>query len=489
MKVKFRTFLASCTVIGCSGIAVYAQTGNTINEDVVSLDSCRMLVLGNNKAIRIAEENITAAGHTRAAARTAYLPGLDFTGGYMYNQRQIELLGEDAKLPTMSFNPAKGTYEYNVVTQGGRPVIDPSTGHPVFSEIAVIPKEAMSFDTHNVFAGAFTLAQPVYMGGQIRALNKIARYGEDMARSLHDQAVQDVTYQVEEAYWGVVSLNEKQKLARSFVNLVDSLRHNVTAMVEEGVATRSDQLTVDVKYNEACLTLTKVENGLSLMRMALAQICGIPVDTKMTLKDEVNISDEVMLPESLTTDMEEIYQRRHDLAALRSGISMLEGKEKLVMSDMLPKLAVVGAYSFSNPNMNHGFEKRFGGGFSIGATLTVPLWHWGGNYHKYQAAKSNTRAQRMLLDDMEEKVSLQVNQARYSYSEAFKTYEMTVNNLKSADENLRNAEIGFQEGVLTTDDVTAAQTAWLQANSEKIDAEIGIRLCNAYLSKVAGLSF
>ncbi len=95
----------------------------------------------------------------------------------------------------------------------------------------------------------------------------------------------------------------------------------------------------------------------------------------------------------------------------------------------------------------------------------------------------------MLLDDMEEKVSLQVNQARYSYSEAFKTYEMTVNNLKSADENLRNAEIGFQEGVLTTDDVTAAQTAWLQANSEKIDAEIGIRLCNAYLSKVAGLSF
>lgn len=246
---------------------------------------------------------------------------------------------------------------------------------------------------------------------------------------------------------------------------------------------------MDVKYNEACLTLTKVENGLSLMRMALAQICGIPVDTKMTLKDEVNISDEVMLPESLTTDMEEIYQRRHDLAALRSGISMLEGKEKLVMSDMLPKLAVVGAYSFSNPNMNHGFEKRFGGGFSIGATLTVPLWHWGGNYHKYQAAKSNTRAQRMLLDDMEEKVSLQVNQARYSYSEAFKTYEMTVNNLKSADENLRNAEIGFQEGVLTTDDVTAAQTAWLQANSEKIDAEIGIRLCNAYLSKVAGLSF
>ena len=65
---------------------------------------------------------------------------------------------------------------------------------------------------------------------------------------------------------------------------------------------------------------------------------------------------------------------------------------------------------------------------------------------------------------------------------------MTQKNLKSADENLKNAEVGFHEGVLTTDDVTAAQTAWLQAHSEKIDAEIGIRLCDAYLSKVAGLN-
>ena len=489
MRASFRNIFLSCAIIGNGCMIATAQTsGNVSPQEIVSLDSCRTLALGNNKAIRIAEENINAASHTRSAARTAYLPGIDFTGGYMYTPRQIELLGEDAKLPTMSFDPAKGTYEYNVVMNGGKPVMDPKTGLPVFSEIAVIPKEAMEYDTHNVFAGAFTLAQPIYMGGQIRALNKIARYGEEMARSLHDQAVQDVIYQVDEAYWGVVSLNEKKKLAQSFVNLVDSLRHNVMAMVEEGVATRSDQLTVDVKYNEACLTLTKVENGLSLMRMALAQVCGVPVDTPMTLKDEVQVSEEEMIPEAMTVNMEEIYRRRHDLSALRSAISMLEGKEKLAMSEMLPKLALVGAYSFSNPNVIHGFEKKFGGGFSVGATLTVPLWHWGGNYHRYQAAKSNTRAQRMLLDDMEEKVSLQVSQARYSYSEAFKTYEMTQKNLKSADENLKNAEVGFHEGVLTTDDVTAAQTAWLQAHSEKIDAEIGIRLCDAYLSKVAGLN-
>lgn len=453
----------------------------------VSLDSCRNMALKNNKLVRIAEENIRGAGYTRKAATAAYLPGIDFTGGYMYNQHQIELLGEDAKLPTMSFDMETGKYNYNaVVGPNGVPVMDPSSGLPVPSTIALIPKEAMSFDTHNVFAGAFTLTQPIFMGGQIRALNQIAKYGESLAKSMHNQVSQEVIYKVDEAYWLVVSLKEKKNLAENLVKLVDSLRDNVKAMLDEGVATQSDYLTVEVKYNEACIALTKVDNGLSLSRMALAQICGLPVDTQMELEDE-SLSHTAGTPSGMmVTDMQDVYASRPDLDVLRQGIKIFESKEKLALGAMLPKIAAVGAYSFSNPNVIHGFEKKFGGGFSVGATLTIPLWHWGGNYNQYRAAKSNTAAQKLLLEDMEEKVDLQVSQAKYSFQEAHKTYDMTVNNMKSADANLKNAEIGFKEGVLTADDVIAAQTAWVKANSEKIDAEIGIRLCEVYLSKVTG---
>lgn len=452
----------------------------------VSIDSCRNMALRNNKAIRIAEENIRGAGYLKDAAKAAYLPGIDFSGGYMHNQREIALLGEDAKLPTMSFDPKTMKYEYNLLTgPDGKPMVDPATKQPIPSEVAVIPKEAMTYDTRNVFFGAFTLTQPIYLGGSIRALNQIAKHGESIARSLKEAAEQDVLLNVDEAYWQVVSLAEKKALAQSFVNLVDSLRSNVKAMKEEGVATRSDVLNVEVKYNEACIMLTKVDNGLSLSRMALAQICGLPVDTQMTLSDEASdgIAADMTVPE---TNMQDVYARRADLDVLRKGIDLMKSKENLSLSAMLPKLAAFGAYSFSNPNVNNGFEKKFGGGFSVGAMLTVPLWHWGGNYNKYRAAKSETNAQRILLEDMEEKVSLQVSQARYSYNEAFKTYTMTENNMKSAQENLQNAEYAFKEGVLTTDDVLGAQTAWLKAKSELIDAQIGIRLCNTYLSKVTG---
>lgn len=485
MRASFRNIFLSCTIIGSGCMIATAQTsGNVSPQEIVSLDSCRTLALGNNKAIRIAEENINAASHTRSAARTAYLPGIDFTGGYMYNQRQIELLGEDAKLPTMSFDPAKGTYEYNVVTNGGKPVVDPKTGLPVFSEIAVIPKEAMEFDTHNVFAGAFTLTQPIFMGGMIKAMNDITKYAENAAVAMKNSAVQDVVFGVDQAYWTVVSLGEKKKLAESFVALVDSLRQNVQALLDEGMATRSDLLTVQVSLNQAKIAQTKVDNGLSLARMALAQICGLPVNSDLRLADEEGPVTAQAAPQDV--NMTDVYARRQDLELVRQTINILGSREKLALGMMLPKVAAVGMYSFSNPNVNHGFEKKFGGGFSVGATVTIPLWHWGRDYNHYRATKATTNAQRLMLEDLEEKVELQVNQARYSFNEAHKTYEMTLSNMASAEENLRCAQIGYQEGVLTTDDVIAAQTAWLAANSEKIDAQIGIRLCEVYLSKVLG---
>lgn len=454
-------------------------------EAAVSLDSCRNMALRNNKTIRLAEEGIRSAAYEKKAAFANYLPGIDFTGGYMYNQNQISLLSEDAKLPTMSFDPATQTFKYNILTTpDGTPITDPSTGGLIPTEVAVIPKEAMEFDTHNVFAGAFTLTQPIFMGGMIKAMNDITKYAENVAVAMKNSAVQDVVFGVDQAYWTVVSLGEKRKLAESFVALVDSLHQNVQALVDEGMATRSDLLTVQVSLNQARIARTKVDNGLSLARMALAQICGLPVNSDLHLADEDGPAVGAAAPPQVS--MPDVYARRQDLEVVRQSINILGSRERLALSAMLPKVAAVGMYSFSNPNVNHGFEKKFGGGFSVGATITVPIWHWGRDYNHYRATKATTNAQRLLLEDLEEKVELQVSQAQYSFNEAHKTYEMTLANMESAEENLRSAQLGYREGVLTTDDVIAAQTAWLAANSEKIDAQIGIRLCEVYLSKVLG---
>ncbi len=479
MKIVTQIALLGCAI---ATIISAPQAG----AQSYSLDSCRNMALRANKGLRAADEAVKGAEYTKKAAFAGYLPAIDASATYVYNQHKISLLKENAKLPTMAFNPATGKYEYDLVTgPDGIPVKDPATGSYIPKTIAEIPKEAMTFDTRNVFAGAVTLTQPIFMGGQIKALNDIAEASGEFLKASRSSMEQDVIYNVDESYWLVVSLCAKQKLAQSFVNLVDSLHYNVQAMYDEGVATKSDLLTVDVRLNEAKMMLTKVDNGLSLSRMALAQACGLPIHTQMTLADEEALGIGNEMPD-YAYNIEDVYARRKDLEAVRKGIKVLQGQEKLALGDMLPKIGLVGAYTFSTPNLINGFDKHVKGGFSIGASVVIPIWHWGGNYNKYRAAKSATNAQRIMLDDLEEKVELQVNQAKFKFAEAFKTYDTATSNMASATENLRCAEDGYKEGVLTTNDVIAAQTGWLQANSDIIDAEIGIQLCRTYLSKVLG---
>ena len=453
---------------------------------VVPLDSCRSMALRHNKEILIANQKIAAARYQKDQAEAAYLPSIDFVGGYMYNQKNISLIEEDALLPTKTFNPATGSYDFNLL-------MDPSTGKPVMvngqvvpTQVALLPKEAMTYDIHNVFAGALTLTQPVYMGGKIKAMNDITRYAEALATTMRNKAVEDVVYQVDAAYWQVVSLKAKERLARSYVNLLDTLNHNVEAMVREGIATKADALSVAVKLNEANVDMTKVTNGLALSRMLLSQLCGLPVNTTFTLADEDSerLGEQPMVATSY--NMDDVYARRHDINALQLGVKIYEKKAKVAMSDMLPQVALMGMYSVSNPNSFNGFKNKFGGAFSVGATLKIPLWHWGGNYNKYRAAKTEAVIQNLELENARDKIALQVNQASFKAQEAIKTYESTRSNLAKAEENLRMAQIGFKEGVMPVDNVMAAQTAWLKANSEVIDAQIDVQLCNVYLSKVLG---
>lgn len=478
-----RFFLA---LLGLWAFGAVAQTATVPEGSVLSLEQCREMALSNNKNLRKSAQQIKVAGYEKDQAFAAYLPALDFAGGYMYNQKGVSVFGSDQLLPVKTFNLEKQDYEFGLVKNPvtGEPIL--VDGKPIPEQMAYLPKEALSYDLHNVFFGAVTLTQPIFMGGKIVAMNKITGYAEDLARAMHDNTAQDVVYAVDAAYWQVVSLKAKQKLAVSYVNLLDTLSRNVSLMVEQGVATKRDQLTVDVKLNSAQVDLTKVDNGLVLSRMALAQVCGLPVHSVFSLADEDADAITATAPIAKSYNMQEVYASREDLRALELGVKIYKEKENVARSSMMPNLALVGSYSFSNPNMFNGFEKKFSGMFSVGAMLTVPIWHWGGNYNKVRAAKAQTVAARLELDNAKELVDLQVNQASFKAQEAVKTFNMTETNLAKADENLRCANLGFRDGVMTVDNVMEAQTAWLKAHSENVDARIDVYLCDVYLNKVLG---
>lgn len=482
-------------------------TFNGYSQRILSLDSCRNLAIANNKEMRIAQEKINAAHYQNKAAFTNYLPKFDVMGTYMRTQKEISLLSDDQKNTISNIGTATGSQ----LQQQFQQLQQIAAGNPALAEQllpilkplqSIMPGmiegvtdglngvgqglvDAFRTDTRNMFAGTVSLTQPLYMGGKIIAYNKITKYAEQIAQLQHATGMEDIILSTDQAYWQVISLVNKKKLAESYVDLLKTLDSDIEKMVNEGVATKADGLSVKVKLNEAEVTLTKVENGLSLSKMVLCQLCGIPLNTDISLVDE-NMEN-ITLPETYTESNVDIaLSNRNELKSLELASEIYRQKVNVVRSEFLPSLALTANYMVTNPSLVNGFENKFRGMFAAGVVLKIPVFHWGEGIYKVRAAKAEANIARYQLEDVKEKVELQVTQYSYKINEATKQLVMAEQNMDKAEENLRFATLGFKEGVIPTSNVLEAQTAWLSAQSGKIDAQIDIKMSELYLKKSMG---
>lgn len=467
-------------------------------QKVLKLEDCRQKALEHNKTLQMSKESVNAARELKKAAFTQFLPNFSANATYAWNEKNLSLLAEDAMLP-VGTKMADGSFGFTAdqisnkwTLVNGQPVpldanntpFNPKTNPEKiqWKGYALLPKEAMEFDIHNVFAGTIGFVQPVFMGGKILELYRVAKYGENLAAAQHENKTTELLLEVDEAYWRVVSLENKVKLAREYRNLIAKLDSNVRVMIEEGVATKAEALKVRVKLNEAEMTVTKAEDGLNLSKMALNQLCGFPLDEQYALSDATLKSEEnvQLIP------VDEAISNRPEIKALTQVENIAKSNERIMLSRFMPNIGLTGNYLVSNPNVYNGYKNEFGGMFNVGIVANVPLFHFGDKFHTLNAAKSQRKIAGMQLDEVKEKMQLQIKQNSYKVAESMKKKSATEKNIEQAEENLRYATEGFEAGVITSTDLLGAQTAWLSAKSENIDACIDLKLCNLYLSKSLG---
>jgi len=462
-------------------------------QRVLSLDSCRQMALRNNKQLGVSKLKQDVASNLRKSARTKYLPHVSAIGSYQYTSEPISILSETQKTEfgtlgtTISTGLAQsmkdliGQHEALAKVMGR---VGPVT-EKMLNGLGQKIVDAFDTDTRNMFVGSVMLTQPVFMGGSIIAMNKMADINEKLAANSLEARRQATIYRLDQAYWQVVSLYHKQQLAQSYLDLVKKFDTDVYKMIEEGVATKSDGLSVDVKVNEAEMTLTKVNDGLVLSRMLLNQLCGLPLDEQVTLADE-QVTEIAVVELKPTLNVEQAVANRPELKMLQNTVDLSKQTTNILRAGNLPQVLLTGGYAVSNPSLLNGFERKFRGFWNVGVTMRVPLWNWGDVMYKVRASKGATSIANLELAEARELVELQVNQTTFKVDEANKKLLMAQKNIQRADENLRMANLGFREGVITPTVVMEAQTAWLQAQSQKIDAEIDVKLSQVELQKSLG---
>lgn len=447
--------------------AIWISAFSLSAQQVRTLEECRELAVQNNKELQMSSQKLKMADEEKKAAFTKYFPQLSASGAYMWNQKDLNLL------------------DMGALQQGISSSLGGLAQLPVVGQVVGSINDVQHLDIQNVWVGNVSLVQPIFTGGKIVSYNQITRYARELAESMHDLKLQDLLYKTDETYWQVVSLANKKKLADSYVSLLRQMDSDLTAMIAEGVATEADGLSVKVKLNEAEMAQTKVDNGLALSRMLLAQICGIPLDEDWQLADE-SLEEVTVQPSEASADLNLAFNNREELHSLDLATRIYRKKERIVLADMLPSVAFAANYFVTNPNVMNGFKNEFAGMFNVGVMVKVPISGWWEGSYKRNAARAETRIKQLEWEDAREKIELQVNQSVYKMNEAKKKLTASTRNMESAEENLRHANMGFEEGVIPALNLMEAQTAWFAAHSTLIDAQIEVKLTEVYYQKAMG---
>jgi len=442
-------------------VVTLSFAGQARAQRVLTLDSCRSLAKEHSRTLQQKDEEIKAAHAKKQQVMTNFFPQVAARGVYLHMQKELHLIDWDKPLGHLNF---------------------------------LIPERLRhlgTVDLRNLWVGNVTAIQPLFLGGKIISGYKMASLAERLQGELRQTAETEVETKLDETYWQVVSLRSKERLLDQLVRLLEQTVRDVDASIDAGVATKADGLSVRTKLSEAEVKRSQVVNGLELSRMLLADLCGLSEDEPFTLAEEGHLQELLLstqtAPIARDEDTEAAIERRSEIRSLRLVDSIYSKRVNMESASIFPKLYGVASYSTTNPNSFQGQKKEFGGQYYLGLMLEVPISDLFSGTFKRRQAKAEHRVKQLELAEARSKINLQIKQALRTADDARRAYTTALSAVKMAEENMRYAKAGYDEGVIPLLNYTMAQTAWMSAQDSLIDAQIRVLLTESKLKKILAL--
>ena len=407
-------------------------------QETYTLQQLKDSALHNNIAIRTARHDIEAANQQRKEAFTKYFPNVSGTGAWFNANRGM------AK---MDVNPSE--------------MISPELGATLAQSF---PAEALAALANpvsismmkNGTIGSLMAVQPVFAGGQIVNGNRLAKVGEDVSRLQLRLSEEKVEKTTEQYYWQLVSLEEKTKTIAAVDTMLGDIEKDVKVAVKAGIALPNDQLQVQLRRNEVASQKLKLENGISIVRLLLAQFCGLQ-DPAFNIHADMNDAVDVAFSTFNVQSTPE-YQ------LLQKQVEATKLQKKMAIGQQLPSVAIGAGYNYHNLlENNHTFGMVY-------ATVSVPISNWWGGSHTIKHCKIEQQKAEEQLADNAELLQIRMQNARNSVVEAQQQLTIAQRSIQQAEENLRLNRNYYRTGTCTMSNLLEAQMLYQQALDKHTDA-------------------
>lgn len=304
------------------------------------------------------------------------------------------------------------------------------------------------------------VSQTVYDGGSIKNQKEMARLQGKVEAAENEVNLYAVRKRVNELYFSLLLIDSRISLNKDLQEVFIANERKLASMLKEGTAAESDYNSVKAERLNVEQQTTNLTAQRNTLKMLLSALCGIEVE-KPIMPDETDISDR---------------NNRPELRLIDTQLMLADAKEKMLDSQLLPRLSVFasGFYGYPGYNMfDDMMNRRWSLNGMIGTRLT---WNIGALYTR-KNDKAKIRLQREEAENLRSVFLFNNNIDRLQQSENIKRYktlmesDMEIINLRSSVR--KAAESKLSHGIIDVNDlvkeINNENAARLQLSIHKIE--------------------
>ena len=369
-------------------------------------------------------------------------------------------------------------------TAAGLPQVSASTDYNNFlgaeaelrlSESA--PPAIIEFNPTSNFK--FNVNQLVFSGSYYVGL-QLSKLASQMSEMSSQKSELDVKEQVTRAYY-LILISEKT------LKIIETNKDNSLVIFEKTKNLANAGILEKTEVSKLSVMVTSVENAqkaaerqlemsYNLLRFQLGVNAGTTVKL-ITSLDE--LSHQSKFESALVSPFK--IENNTDFKIVFMQEKMKKSQVSLERASYLPSL--VAYYSYTEKLLKPKFDMTPKN--VVGLNLSIPVFSSGLRHSKISQAKINLRIAENSKELVNQQLSIQEKQLRFNLNNLLEQFQNQKINIDIAKEVLDNMNLKFQQGIISSLELTSANNNYLSAESsylntlfQLLDAELALRKLN-----------
>lgn len=291
----------------------------------------------------------------------------------------------------------------------------------------------------------------------------------------------DLLYNVTAGFYNLYRAQQQVALDEQQVAQAEEAFRITRLRQEAGLMTELDVLRLDVDLANARNTAANSEASLRQREDSFKTLIGIPIETAVEVTaDLVYRPVAVSLPDAIARAMANRTELRSDDIAIELGeISITETDAQREINGQL----LLSYGLFNRRSQFQDIFNNFNNDRRVQVSVSVPLWDWSRNAYAVQAARANLENDRLSREYRVETIKQEIRTATRNFESARQRVEITQRSQELAEKSYRISFLKFQNGELSTQDLSLEQSRLAQARRNSLDAIIDYKQAIADLRR------